>query len=104
MPGPAVRAAPGPRRPRCRRRSPPGGDGAPQREYTAAAPLLSSSPPAVPAAAGTRVWNESGYNRRVTPRVNLADLVARRVPLVPREAAALTLAVAREWDRQRELH
>jgi len=40
----------------------------------------------------------------VKPRVNLADLVARRVPLLPREAATLTLAVAREWDRQRTLH
>src|SRR4051794_10000456 len=43
-------------------------------------------------------------NGRVTPRVNLADLIARRVPLMPREAATLTLAVAREWDRQRALH
>jgi hypothetical protein len=37
-------------------------------------------------------------------RVNLADLASGRVPLAPRDAATLTLAVAREWDRQRELH
>jgi hypothetical protein len=28
----------------------------------------------------------------------------RRVPLAPREAVTLTLAIAREWDRQRALH
>lgn len=37
-------------------------------------------------------------------RVNLADLANGRVPLAPRDAATLTLAVAHEWDRQRELH
>ena len=40
----------------------------------------------------------------MTSRVNLADLLLRRVSLDPREAATLTLAVAREWDRQRSLH
>ena len=40
----------------------------------------------------------------VASRVNLADLLVRRVSLNPREAATLTLAVAREWDRQRTLH
>jgi len=42
--------------------------------------------------------------QHVRSRVNLADLLLRRVALNPREAATLTLAVAREWDRQRSLH
>jgi hypothetical protein len=33
--------------------------------------------------------------------VTLADVILRRVPLTAREAVTLTLAVAREWDRQR---
>ena len=36
-------------------------------------------------------------------QLSLADLMMQRVPLAPREAATLTLAVAREWDRQRTL-
>jgi hypothetical protein len=36
--------------------------------------------------------------------VTLADVVLRRVPLTAREAVTLTLAVAREWDRQQALH
>ena len=37
------------------------------------------------------------------PHVTLADVIIRRVPLSPREAATLTLAVGEEWDRQRAL-
>jgi hypothetical protein len=37
-------------------------------------------------------------------QISLADLIVRRVPLAPREAATLTLAVAREWHRQRSLY
>jgi hypothetical protein len=35
--------------------------------------------------------------------MTLADIIQRRVRLSPREAAAVTLAVAREWDRHRAL-
>jgi hypothetical protein len=35
--------------------------------------------------------------------LSLADLTLQRVALTPREAVAVTLAVAREWDRQRSL-
>src|SRR4026208_1300267 len=36
--------------------------------------------------------------------LTIADVVLRRVPLTAREAVTLTLAVAREWDRQRAIH
>jgi hypothetical protein len=36
-------------------------------------------------------------------QLSLADLVVQQEPLAPREAVTLTLAVAREWDRQRAL-
>ena len=36
--------------------------------------------------------------------VTIADVILRRVPLTAREAVTLTLAVAREWDRQRAGH
>jgi hypothetical protein len=36
--------------------------------------------------------------------VTIADVILRRVTLTAREAVTLTLAVAREWDRQRATH
>jgi len=36
--------------------------------------------------------------------VTIADVILRSVPLTAREAVTLTLAVAREWDRQRAIH
>lgn len=36
--------------------------------------------------------------------VTIADVLLRRVTLTAREAVTLTLAVAREWDRQRAIH
>src|SRR4051812_37121503 len=37
-------------------------------------------------------------------RLRLRDMIAHRIALSPREAATLTLAVAREWDRRREVY
>src|SRR5215203_1026985 len=37
-------------------------------------------------------------------QLTLADVIAQRHLLSPREAAALTLAVGREWDRHRARH
>src|ERR1051325_3474061 len=37
-------------------------------------------------------------------RVTLADVILRSVPVTARKAVTLTLAVAREWDRQQALH
>ena len=34
-------------------------------------------------------------------KMTLADVIARRRELSPREAATITLAVGREWDRRR---
>jgi hypothetical protein len=48
-----------------------------------------------------QIWLPRG---RVKPRLTLADVIVRRVPMAPKEAATVTLAVAREWDRRRALH
>ena len=48
-------------------------------------------------------WNSSGLSVESMNQLSLADLLKQRVPLAPREAATLTLAVAREWDRLRTL-
>lgn len=36
--------------------------------------------------------------------ITIADVILRQVTLTAREAVTLTLAVAREWDRQRAIH